>query len=134
MNFKLICAGDLMTPQVHTIGPDETLRGAAELINRVRVHCLVVSPDGAGRSPGIITIKDIVKVIGDADESALDELRVDDVMTAPSITLPIHLCILDCINLMRMAGVRSVPVMDGPNMVGILSFTDVIRAVTEGEA
>ena len=36
----------------------------------------------------------------------------------------------DCLRLMRMSGVRSVPVVRGLTPVGILSFTDVLRAVS----
>jgi len=37
--------------------------------------------------------------------------------------------IADCLRLMRMSGVRSAPVLDGTQLVGLLSFTDVLRAV-----
>lgn len=37
--------------------------------------------------------------------------------------------ITDCLRLMRMCGVRSVPVLRGTVPVGILSFTDVLCAV-----
>jgi CBS domain-containing protein len=32
---------------------------------------------------------------------------------------------------MRMTGVRSAPVLDGVSLVGLISFSDVLRAVAE---
>jgi CBS domain-containing protein len=40
----------------------------------------------------------------------------------------------DCLRLMRMSGVRSVPVLDGLRPVGLLSFTDVVRAAAQPSA
>ena len=119
-----------MTSPVHTIAQDVSVRRAAARISEVLVHCLVVLPEDAHRGVGIVTIKDIVQILGDEDESALDELLVSDVMTSPCITVPHFLSVVDCINLMRMAGVRSVPVLRGQEVVGVLSFTDIIREIT----
>jgi CBS domain-containing protein len=50
-------------------------------------------------------------------------------MTTPSISMQKDFLIADCLQLMRIAGVRSAPVLDGVRLVGLLSFSDVIRAV-----
>jgi hypothetical protein len=41
-----------------------------------------------------------------------------------------ELLIEDCLRLMRMSDVRSVPVVRGLTPAGILSFSDVLRAVS----
>jgi CBS domain-containing protein len=51
-------------------------------------------------------------------------------MTQPAITVQADQSIVDCLRLMRMCGVRSVPVLRGMHPVGILSFTDVLHAIT----
>ncbi len=50
-------------------------------------------------------------------------------MTSPAITLPAELCVHDCVKLMCLVGVRGALVLDGGEAVGVLSFTDVLRAV-----
>jgi CBS domain-containing protein len=60
----------------------------------------------------------------------LDQLKVADAMTTPAICVQHDFQVRDCIRLMRMSGVRSVPVLKGLEPVGILSFTDVLRAAT----
>ena len=50
-------------------------------------------------------------------------------MTTPAISVQKDFTIADCLRLMRMSGVRSVPVLAGVLPVGVLSFTDILRAV-----
>ena len=68
-------------------------------------------------------------MICDAGESALDDLCVEDAMTRPAVTVPAELCIHDCLRLMRLAGVRTAPVLDRGELVGILTFTDVLNSL-----
>jgi CBS domain-containing protein len=93
------------------------------------LHCLLV-PAEPGRVVGVITSKDIIQVLCEGETDMLDQLRVSDVMTAPALCVQEELLIEDCLKLMRMSGVRSVPVVRGLTPVGILSFTDVLRAAS----
>ena len=123
---------DLMVRQVVTIDAHATLREAARLMHARRIHCVLVpaaTPDGP---VGVITIKDIVQVLCEADVSVLDQLRVSDAVTTPAVSVQHKLAVVDCIRLMRLTGVRSAPVLDGMSLVGLISFTDVLRAVAEG--
>jgi CBS domain-containing protein len=128
MSLKRLTAAQLMTPDPVMIDPAETLRSAARLMTERHLHCLLVPAD-PGRCVGVITSKDIIQVLCDGDAELLDRLRVKDAMTAPALCVPEELVIDDCLRLMRMSGVRSVPVLRGLTPVGILSFTDVLRAV-----
>lgn len=126
MLFETIRACEIMTREVLTVAPSASLRTAARLMQEHHVHCLVV-PAPVGRCPGVITTKDVVQVLCEADVSALEQLTVEDVMTAPAFGVQQDACVLDCLKLMRMSGVRSAPVLDGTQVVGLLSFTDVVR-------
>ena len=70
-----------------------------------------------------------MKLLGHEPLHVLEELVVADLMTRPAICVQKDLCIADCIELMRMAGVRRVPVLDGSELVGILSCTDDFESV-----
>lgn len=131
MSVKLQTAAELMTAQPITIEPTQTLRAAASRMLEHGIHCLLV-PGPPGHSVGIITSKDIVLVLCDGESELLDQLRVSDAMTTPTVAVQRDSLIGDCIRLMRMSGVRSVPVLEGLKPVGILSFTDVLRAAIGG--
>jgi CBS domain-containing protein len=129
MSIKLLTAAQLMTAHPIRIDPNQSLQAAARLMLERNIHCLLVlgSP---GRMPSIITSKDIVLVLCDGEPELLGQLRVADAMTTPAISVQHDFSIEDCIRLMRMSGVRSVPVLQNREAVGILSFTDVLRAAT----
>lgn len=127
MNLKQLTAGQLMTAEVVTIEPHAPLRMAAEKLIAHHVHCLLVPTQEPGSSAGIITTKDIVQVLCDGAPSLLERLTVRDVMTTPCISVQRDFSVHDCIKLMRTAGVRSAPVLDGVKLVGLLSFTDVVK-------
>lgn len=129
MSLKRLTAAQLMTEAPIMVDPQETLRSAARLMTEKHLHCLLV-PAEPGRVVGVITSKDIIEVLCEGEVEMLDQLRVSDVMTAPALCVQEELIIEDCLRLMRMSGVRSVPVVRGLTPVGILSFTDVLRAAS----
>ena len=132
MSIADLKVDDLMSRQLVTIDTKATLRAAAQLMHSRRVHCLLVPPVSADGPVGIVTTKDIVQVLCEADASVLDRLRVEDAVTTPAMSVQHKLALVDCIRLMRMTGVRSAPVLDGLSLVGLISFSDVLRAVAEG--
>lgn len=129
MSLKRLTAAQLMTEAPIMVDPQETLRSAARLMTEKHLHCLLV-PAEPGRVVGVITSKDIIEVLCEGEVEMLDQLRVSDVATAPALCVQEELVIEDCLRLMRMSGVRSVPVVRGLTPVGILSFTDVLRAAS----
>jgi CBS domain-containing protein len=131
MSVKLLTAARLMTAPPVVIEPTEPLRTAARIMLERGIHCLLVLGQ-PGHAPAIITSKDIVLVLCDGEVELLDQLLVADAMTTPAITVQHDFLVGDCMRLMRMSGVRSVPVLEDLMPVGILSFTDVLRAATNG--
>jgi CBS domain-containing protein len=97
-----------------------------------QVHCLLIKPEQPHGAVGIITGKDVVQVLCESEPALLDQLRVEDVMSRPAISVQAEFLVGDAIKLMRMSGVRSVPVLRGVELVGLLSYTDVLRAAVEG--
>ena len=129
MDFERLCARDLMTRKIVEAHNHETLRTAITRMSEHRIHGLLILPDEPHRGLSILTGKDCIQVITESGVEALDALCVEDAMTRPAVTVPASLCIADCIQLMRLAGVRTAPVLDGTEVVGILTFTDVLNAI-----
>ena len=132
MNIKQLVAADLMTRNPLSIAQTASLREAAVVLCREKLHCLLV-PVETGHCVGVITSKDIVQILSEGEVALLDQLHVSDAMTTPAITVQEMFKIVDCLRLMRMNGVRSVPVLRGLEPVGVLSFTDVLNAAVRGQ-
>ncbi len=129
MDFDRVCARDLMTRKVVLAEPHESLRSAVTRMSEHRIHGLLVKPESPCRGLSILTGKDCIRVICDAGVAALDDLCVEDAMTRPAVSVPADLCITDCLRLMRMAGVRTAPVLEHGELVGVLTFTDVLNSL-----
>lgn len=129
MDLEALCARDLMTPKLVFVEPSTSVRSAIREMMDHDIHSVLIRPEHSRRASSILTGKDCIQVIGDAGTEALDELCVEDIMTRPAVTVPAGLCITDCIQMMRLSGVRVAPVVDSGELVGVLSFTDVLKAV-----
>lgn len=125
-------ARDLMIEDVATIDANATLRDATRQMRDRNLRCLVVPPGRPGQGLGILTTKDVITAFDEDDPNSMIETRVEDLMTRPAVSAQATLCVPDCVNLMRMTGVRRLPVMEGDQVVGMLSYTDIFRFVAEG--
>ncbi len=124
MEFNKYRVKDFMQTDIKTIEKDASLSDAAKKMRETGVSSLIVNPEGDWDACGIITRKDIVESLV---EEMLDikMLFVEDVMTKPALTVNADLSIDNCLKIMRMIGVRRLPVTDGSALAGIISNSDI---------
>lgn len=130
MDVNKIRVKDLMQADVKTVQKYVTLLMATKMMRDFNVSSLVVEPENDGDAFGIITRKDIVEAVV-MDPTGGVSLAVDDVMTKPAFTVSTGLSISNCHRMMRMVGVRRLPVVDGSKLVGILSNADIFSKIVE---
>ncbi|WP_071799127.1 CBS domain-containing protein [Natronohydrobacter thiooxidans] len=111
---------------VVTLQPGTTLGEAAKLLSEKRIGAVVVSPDGA-KVAGILSERDIVRVIGQRGAAVLSE-SVDTVMTRN-----VFGCKPDdnadlILQTMTQKRFRHLPVMEGEKMIALISIGDVVAA------
>jgi CBS domain-containing protein len=118
---------DGMSEVVLTVGPGHTLREAAAAMSARSVGAaVVVDPDEPG--PGVITERDILQSVGageDPDrERVADHLTSDLTFASPDWSLE-HAAVA-----MVRGGFRHLVVVDGAQLVGMLSMRDIVRRWT----
>jgi len=118
---------DGMSMQVLTIGPAHTLREAARMMAARKVGAAVVAdPDHAG--VGILTERDILMSVGAGEspdtEVAADHCTQDLVFAARSWTME------GAAAAMVRGGFRHLVVVEGQEVVGLLSMRDIVRVWT----
>ena len=114
--------------QVWTIRPDATVFEALELMAQKDVGALLVM-DGS-RLAGVMSERDYARKVVLRDRSSRDTL-VRDIMTTDVVTVTPKHTVPECIALMRARGIRHLPIVDGGEVVGVLSARDLLRAVVE---
>jgi CBS domain-containing protein len=134
---------EIMTKEVHTIGPDSTLKECAEVLSKYHINGLVVVEKD--KAIGVITKADIFKAIlpryPDIVEDEryvsdfeyieervhkLFDVKVKDIMGRPPITISSNLPIIKAGSTMILRRVKQVPVVDKGKLVGIITLTDII--------
>jgi len=112
---------DVMTPTPTTIGMSETLQSAARMMAAQDVGALVVQ---AGRTTvGIVTDRDLV-VRGLAEGLGL-EAMVGEVASEDILTVGPDVPVETAVEIMRVAALRRIPVLEGDDVVGIVSIGDL---------
>ena len=130
MNIQKLRVQELMQSDVKRTNKSTTISKAAKMMHDSGLSSLVVEPDADGDAFGIITRRDIIEAFLSSTISGPAHL-VEDAMTKPAITVNLGMSIFNCQRLMRMVGVRRLPVVDGNQLVGILSNADIFGKLLE---
>lgn len=118
---------DGMNRIVVTVGPDHTLSHAARRMTEANVGAaVVIDPDGEG--PGIFTERDLLHACGRGMDPERE--RVGDHMTQKLTYAEAEWPLERAAEEMVRARFRHVVVLDGAEVVGILSMRDIVRCWT----
>lgn len=113
-----------MTEVVLTVGPGHTLREAAEAMWGRRVGAAVVlDPEAPG--PGVITERDILRSVAEGQNPDVE--RVADHLTARLTFAAPEWSLEEAALAMVRGGFRHLVVVDGSDLLGILSMRDIVR-------
>jgi CBS domain-containing protein len=116
-----------MSSVVLTVGPDHKLREAArQMAKRGVGAAVVIDPDEPG--PGIITERDILESIGQGQSP--DQERVCDHLSGNLTFASPDWSLEQAAGAMVKGGFRHLIVVDGGEMVGVLSMRDIVRVWT----
>jgi CBS domain-containing protein len=114
---------------VVTISPTANLSDAVKLLAERRIGAVIVTgPDN--RVAGILSERDIVRVLGARGPAALDE-NVAAVMTRKVTTCAEADTIAGLMERMTAGKFRHLPVVDQGRLIGVISIGDVVKSRLE---
>ena len=123
-------ARDIMTPDCQCVGEDETVLDAAKKLAELNVGSMPICGSD-GRLKGMVTDRDIVvKAIAkgkDVESTKLSELADQKEV----VTIGADDSIDEALATMRQHKVRRLPVIDGHELVGIVSQADIATNIDE---
>ncbi len=122
---------DVMTRDVQTVAPRETVRRAAQLMDELNVGAIPVC-DG-DKLIGMITDRDIT-VRSTAAGQSPEQTRVEDVMSTDVRTCYAHQTVDEVLDEMGDVQIRRVPVLDqdSQRVIGIVSLGDMATKHSAG--
>ena len=121
-----ILVRDVMTSPVKAVGVGESVIEAVKKMNKYKISSVVVI--GRKRLVGMITERDIMERIV---EPFMDPriVKAKDIMSKPVVTISPDVTIEEASTLMVKNRIKKLPVVKDGRLLGIVSATDLIRAV-----
>jgi len=128
---------DIMATEVTTLGRNDSLQLAKDIMTLGRVRHFPVIDDG--KVVGVVSQRDLYKAsLGSvmkygekAQRAFLEEIVVKEIMSDPPITIAPHASVQEAARLMMEKKIGCLPVLEGAQLVGIVTETDMLKLVAE---
>lgn len=111
--------------EVVTLRPEATLDEAVQILAGKKIGAIVLV-DAKGAVAGIVSERDIVRLIGTSGVASISQ-SVGDVMTMAVTTCTESTSINEAMELMTHGRFRHLPVCEEDRLVGIISIGDVVK-------
>ena len=127
---------ELMQTKVQTVHPDDAVNDAVVTLTDAHVSALPVVNE-SGHMIGVISSTDILTSEAEARdaverEALFEQMMVRDIMTPRPLTVSSDADVREAAQQMLYAEVHRLFVTSGNQLVGVISTTDIVRAVAVG--
>jgi acetoin utilization protein AcuB len=129
--------GDIMTPHVVTVSPDDTLGTIRNIFNRYKFHHVIVVEHG--KAIGVISDRDLLKnvspFLGKLEERARDAAslskKAHQIMSRGLVSAPESMPVPEAILMMIGSNISCIPVLNEYSRpIGIVTSHDLLRWCT----
>jgi CBS domain-containing protein len=110
--------------QVESIQPGSKLSAAVKVLGEKRIGAVLVT--NLGRIEGILSERDIVRVLSERGADALNE-PVSNVMTRKVVSCRQSDTVGGIMEMMTLGKFRHLPVVEDGKVVGLISIGDVVK-------
>lgn len=123
-----ITVADYMSKRLVTLGKETDVIDA---VNKLLDHKITSAPvvDQQGHLLGMFSEKDVMSIVLETVYNQSMSGKVGDYMSTEVITVDAESSIVDLTEKFQQSTVRSFPVLQDHDLVGIVSRTDVLRAL-----
>ena len=124
---------DFMHRYLEVVPRETTVAFAAERMGVRRIGCVLVESGDPHRGPiGIVTETDLVrKVLANGADPTVT--MVEQVMNSPIVTISSERAMLDASHAMETNHIRHLCVVEGEEIVGLISVRDLVRSFVDAD-
>ena len=119
--------GQFMSTDLFTVNPDDLIDLAASVMDWRHIRHVPVE-EADGRLVGLITHRGLLRMMISRTESDIKPITVRQIMVKDPITVSSSTSSLEAMELMRTHQVGCLPVVDGNQLVGIVTSYDFLEA------
>ncbi|MCD9086294.1 CBS domain-containing protein [Stenotrophomonas sp. SY1] len=116
------------SPEIHAVTPDAAVIQAVRLMAEKGIGAVLVM-DGR-RLAGILSERDYARKIVLKDRSSANT-PVREIMTSELVTVAPTVTVEQCLELVTNRRIRHLPVVEGDEVVGVISIGDLVKSVIE---
>ena len=109
---------------VQSVEPDAKLSAAVKILGERKIGAVLVMSNG--RIEGILSERDIVRVLGERGAAVLEE-SVSAVMTRKVVSCKQSDTVAAIMEMMTLGKFRHLPVLEEDRVVGLISIGDVVK-------
>ncbi|HEX7274465.1 MAG TPA: CBS domain-containing protein [Nitrososphaeraceae archaeon] len=130
MHSEKMSVFDLMNTKVQTDFEDQNIMSACNIMSANNIGSVIIVTYDKNLDPlGIITERDVVRILGKLDPNLL-QTPLRSLMSKPLITIEQSASINDATKIMNNKKIRRLVVVDQNNkMIGILTQRDIFKAI-----
>ena len=110
--------------QIMSVEPDAPMSAAIRLLGEKKIGAVLVM--NQSRVEGILSERDIVRVLGDRGAAVLEE-PVSNVMTRKVVSCKETDTVAEIMEAMTTGKFRHLPVIDNGKVVGLISIGDIVK-------
>ena len=122
---KIIRVKDVMKSQVDIVDGKMTVMEALKKMRHIETKALIVKKRDDDDEYGMVLLSDIAKDVLAKDRSP-DRINIFEIMTKPVINVDPEMDIRYCARLFERYGLSRTPVVSNGEIVGLISFTDMV--------
>ena len=122
-----LAVADVMSRNVATISPDETVVSAAKMMSERRISCLAVI--NGGQVAGILTETDMLRRVA-GNGRHFYRTRLEQIMSHSVKSVFPDMSVLEASEIMSEMRIKRLPIIEQGELVGIVTQTDLVRALT----
>ena len=116
---------------VYGVSPDSTVFDAIEQLAERNIGALLVMENG--RLIGVFSERDYTRKVALAGRNSR-ETRVREIITGRIVSVDPSTLVPECMRLMIENRVRHLPVLDGDQVVGVVSIGDLVNFIMNAQA
>jgi CBS domain-containing protein len=137
MNYQVVKVREIMTRDVKTLGVNDTLDVARDIMTLGRIRHLPILDDG--KVVGVVTQRDLFSAglaaalgYGSRTQATLlKTVRVKEVMSKPAVTVSPETSVKEAAQLMMERKIGCLPVVEGETLLGLVTETDMLRLIAK---
>lgn len=119
--------GQFMSTDLFTVSPDDLIDFAASVMDWRHIRHVPVE-DREGRLVGLVTHRGLLRLLTSGANRELKPITVQEIMVKDPVTITPSTSSLEAMELMRKHRVGCLPVVEGDQLVGIVTSYDFLEA------